>query len=273
MRPPYVSGLSSGDGEGVALAVDFDTGIVEVAVRGTWGRQLHRETTAAIRKCLSEHPTALIVDLLAMSDERAVSVATWITACRIAESINPPVRIIGCVPPETALAARLRRLGMVRHLPLHDTVAAARGAAARGLSLTDRVRLHLTPEVMAPALARNLVTDACAAWDLNGLLHPGRLVMSELAANAVMHARTPFTVAASRRGGGLHLSVKDGSRAAPRVVDDEPAARDSVWALPRRGLHIVHGAAHTWGWLPVADGKIVWAILRGPAGVRRSGSP
>ena len=263
MRPPYVSdrhGLD--DDEGVALNVDFDTGVVEVTVRGTWRRQLHRQTTAAIRKCLSEHPTALIVDLLAMNDPYAASVATWITTCRIAESMNPPVPVLGCVQPETALTARMRRLGTVRRLPLYADLVAARGAASQGISLTDRVRRHLMPEVMAAALARNLVTDACAAWGMRGLLHPGRLVMSELAAHAVMHARTPFTVAVTRRSTGLHLSVKDGTRTAPRLVVEEPAPGDSLWASPRRGLRVVHGAAWTWGWLPVRDGKVVWAILR-----------
>jgi len=249
-------------GAGVTLDVDFDTGMVEVTVRGAWCRQLHGEAAAAIRKCLSEHPTALVIDLLAMRDEQTASMPTWITACRIAESMNPPVRVLACVPPRTALAARMHRLGTVRYLPLFDSLAEARSTAARGLAVSDRLRLQLMPEVLAAALARNLVTDACAAWDLTDVLHPGRLVMSELAANAVMHARTPFTVAVTRRSAGLHLCVKDGSRVAPRLVDDEPGPADSVWAQPRRGLHIVHAATYAWGWLPVADGKIVWAILQ-----------
>jgi len=250
------------DGSGVALGVDFTTGIVEVTVQGTWQRRLHRETTAAIRKSLSEHPAALVINLLGVSDRHALSVPTWITACRVAESMSPPVRVVCCLPPDSPLTGRMRRLGAVRYLPVYDNLTEARAAASQGLILTDRVRLHLMPEVLAAALARNLVTDACAAWSLQTLLHPARLVMSELAANAIMHARTPFTVAVTRKNAALHVSVKDSSRAAPRLVDQQPAACDSVWALPRRGLRVVHSAAWTWGWLPVTDGKVVWAILR-----------
>ena len=88
-------------------------------------------------------------------------------------------------------------------------------------------------------------------------------VLGELAANAVRHARTPFTVSVVVDGGALRLDVFDGD---PRP----PALRSlDLESTGGRGLHIVSGIAVDWGWEPaVVDGvpgKRVWAEL-GSAG-------
>jgi anti-sigma regulatory factor (Ser/Thr protein kinase) len=84
-------------------------------------------------------------------------------------------------------------------------------------------------------------------------------VLGELAANAVRHARTPFSASATVEGGVLRLEVFDGDPRPPtmRGLDLESTGG--------RGLHIVSGIATDWGWQPAemdgVAGKRIWAEL------------
>ena len=84
-------------------------------------------------------------------------------------------------------------------------------------------------------------------------------VLGELAANAVRHARTVFTVSAVIEGGVLRLRVSDGDPRPPRLLD---VGFESTGG---RGLQIVSGIASRWGWEPAdvngVPGKWVWAEL------------
>jgi anti-sigma regulatory factor (Ser/Thr protein kinase) len=251
----------SGDGE-VLVTADLETAVAVLTVGGCWSRRLSRDVFQALHKCLPEHPSALIIDLLALSDPHAHSGSTWMTARRVAESMQPPVRVVACVPPRSALAGRLHRLGAIRFLPVFTGVPEARTALAAGLPLTQRARLRLPPEPETVALARNLVTDACSGWHLPEVIYKARLVMSELAGNAVMHARTPIDVIVVRRGRGVHLIVGDGDRRLPRVIDRPEPFSANLWEAPGLGLRTVQAAAAAWGALPTKDGKMVWATIR-----------
>ena len=79
------------------------------------------------------------------------------------------------------------------------------------------------------------------------------LVVSELAANALLHARSDFAVALEATD---HAEVTDASRDIPRLVP-EP------FTLVRgRGLLIVARVCRSWGTRPTAEGgKAVWAEL------------
>lgn len=121
--------------------------------------------------------------------------------------------------------------------------------------------LRLPPEPESPALARNLVGTACRAWDLPHLLHPARLVMSELVTNAVEHAGSEITIVVSYRDGGLHLAVCDAEPRLPRLLD-LPRPRPGEPLDERgRGLRTVRATATTWAATPTPTGKTVWATL------------
>jgi anti-sigma regulatory factor (Ser/Thr protein kinase) len=80
------------------------------------------------------------------------------------------------------------------------------------------------------------------------------LVVSELATNACVHARSPFTVTVERRDAGLLVEV----------ADDDPApvtVRPLTPGPSGRGMHIVAAVAKDWGMSPGEGGKSVWAIL------------
>ncbi|GAA0487157.1 hypothetical protein Ade02nite_11150 [Paractinoplanes deccanensis] len=248
-------------GGSVEVSADVDCALTLVTVRGSWSNALRRDVFVCLKKALGEHPTGLVVDLSALDDPHASGLTTWLTMSQVAGAMQPPVRIVACLPSATVLADRLHRLGGANFLPTFETVAEARAACLAGVPATDRVRLQLPPDPDTPALARNLVTEACGAWRLPDVLYPGRLVMSELAANAVEHARTQITVVVSRRGNGLHLVVRDRDPRLPRIIEP-PTPPVDRWEVRGMGLRAVQAASAGWGALPCAEGKMVWATIR-----------
>ncbi|MBB3095602.1 anti-sigma regulatory factor (Ser/Thr protein kinase) [Actinoplanes campanulatus] len=119
----------------------------------------------------------------------------------------------------------------------------------------------LAPDPDAASLARTLVADACMVWQLPGLLHPARRVMSELVLNAVEHAATALVVTVTRHGDGLHLAVSDGDPRLPRLRMMARVRRGVPLDERGRGLQLVQAAATRWGADRTATGKTVWAVL------------
>jgi anti-sigma regulatory factor (Ser/Thr protein kinase) len=81
------------------------------------------------------------------------------------------------------------------------------------------------------------------------------IVVTELAANAVVHARSDFTLTVSRRLGAVRIAVRDaGPLAAP------------LHGTRGHGLGLVDTVAARWGVQPLgARGKLVWAELACPS--------
>jgi hypothetical protein len=246
---------------GVDVESDVEAAVAVMTVRGDWGRPLWKSATVAVQKCLAEHPEALIIDLSGLLDPRSSSAPTWLTAQRSAAQLDPPMQVALCVPPALPLADQMQRLGSRRFLPVYAKVRQAQVALASRLPLVERIVLNLEPEPDAPSLARNLISGACIAWGMSGLLYASRLVMSELVTNAVEHAGTRMTVVVTRRGPGLHLSVSDESAVAPRVLQPSPPRPGEPLDDRGHGLTIVSAVATVWGSLPTRTGKVVWATL------------
>ncbi|MFJ9030032.1 ATP-binding protein [Streptomyces sp. NPDC102274] len=117
----------------------------------------------------------------------------------------------------------------------------------------------LPREPESAATARRLVRTACAAWELEELTEDGALIVSELVANAVQHARREsIRVVIDRPGGAcVRIGVVDFSKVLPepKVPDDDEEGG--------RGLALVAELADHWGTEPLPWGKRVWAELRG----------
>ncbi|MFI7547179.1 ATP-binding protein [Actinoplanes sp. NPDC049599] len=253
--PPYM--FRDDDLSGCfGVSCDVDTGMVEMAVRGKFSLRLSVELYAGFRKCLAEHPAAMVVDLSRFEDPYAVSAAMWLAAHRSAAGMYPPVRLALTLAPTAPLAGRLRRLGTTRLFPVFATVAEARAAMAGPTPLTERLHLaNLPPEASSVEVACELVDIACASWHMPELQTPSREIMSELVRNAVEHAGTELSAAVWRRGPGLHLSVRDRDPGLPSLR--EPTADNRGW-----GLRMVDGKSAAWGAMATHDGKMVWATLR-----------
>lgn len=102
--------------------------------------------------------------------------------------------------------------------------------------------------------ARSFISRHLAEHELSYLDEDVRLVASELATNAMLHARTPFTVSLQRLVGAVLLTVRDGSPVAPERADASPTE------VRGRGLFLVDHTSHDWGvTLGPGRSKSVWA--------------
>jgi hypothetical protein len=136
---------------------------------------------------------------------------------------------------------------------------------------------ELAAERDAPGRARRLVVAALRRWGLDeALVQDAALVLSELATNAVVHARSPFSVAVHLDDAKLRIAVQDacpltasGGRDDPIHPTGGPSAGPGL--IPRAGHDLIprtgHGLGLTeeistrWGIDGFSDGKVVWAEL------------
>ena len=110
-------------------------------------------------------------------------------------------------------------------------------------------------ELQSVAAARSFVGRA--------LQHCGRetiavaqLLTSELATNAIMHARSVFEVAASETSGIIHIEVTDGSDLRLQTGAKEPSE------MHGRGLYLLREFSERWGVVHTHRGKTVWFDLQ-----------
>jgi hypothetical protein len=109
----------------------------------------------------------------------------------------------------------------------------------------------------APAAARHFAVDAVRRLGAADLADDTALVVTELAANAVLHAQTGFTVDLAAGPDVLRISVRDASPLPPG------AAAAGLHAVPLHGLGAVAALARRWGVEPLGhSGKSVWVELR-----------
>lgn len=103
--------------------------------------------------------------------------------------------------------------------------------------------------------ARRWVTSTLASWGVGEPVWTAAQVVSELATNATLHARSAFTVTVTVDEQCLRLEVQDASSVALHT------RQYGSTATTGRGLHIVSTLSHEWGVTPQGHGKTVWALL------------
>jgi anti-sigma regulatory factor (Ser/Thr protein kinase) len=131
--------------------------------------------------------------------------------------------------------------------------------------------LVLPPSVDAPRLARKATQVWLAEADLDEFEEVAALVVSELVANAVMHARTPLELSFTAEGRSFEVGVSDSDRRPPRLVRRLEAASPEDRSLPTRGrgLGLVEVLADDWGVVDTGSGKRVWARWSADEGSER----
>jgi anti-sigma regulatory factor (Ser/Thr protein kinase) len=105
-------------------------------------------------------------------------------------------------------------------------------------------RVDLPAEPASVGQARRFVGGLLAEWGLNDLIDTVVLLTSELATNAVLHARTAFAVVVTHEGSQLRVDVLDGSAVTPRERQPSPTAATG------RGVAMVATLADAWGPTP-----------------------
>jgi anti-sigma regulatory factor (Ser/Thr protein kinase) len=126
-----------------------------------------------------------------------------------------------------------------------------------GLTEPEReISLRLPLSVESPARARSFLSEALTRWGYESIRDEAVIVVSELATNAVIHARREASLTVSARPGAVRVAVADGDSVLP--VKGEP----SVFAPSGRGLIIVERLSSEWGAQTTETGKSVWAEWR-----------
>jgi len=133
-----------------------------------------------------------------------------------------------------------------------------RGSSARRRTRSRRPReLVLPADATAPGRARVFLRAATQEWGIgDDLAQDAAMVITELVANAVDHARSECTLSVGVKRGSLCVAVRDARPGpVPRPAPIDPTA-------PRgRGLQMVDALTSAWGVTLHADGKTVWAVV------------
>ena len=103
--------------------------------------------------------------------------------------------------------------------------------------------------------ARHFVTGTLTQAAGDALVDDAAIIATELAANAVLHAKSAFTVTVSASVSAVRIAVRD-----ERLLT--PASGDEPFKVRRdHGLGVVSRIARGWTVEPLPDGKVVWAEL------------
>jgi anti-anti-sigma factor len=229
---------------------ETDDGHTVLSVRGGLSRSNVSGLRTALLKCLAEQPSALVVELSGMSVLDPLSLTVFTAVVRQA-STWPGIPMLLCAPAP-AVATLLEGGGFGAVQTVRDRAEAIDRLAAgdRGPQTISDV---LLPIRGAARHARDVVTEACLRWSLPHLVAPASIVAGEMVANVIDHAGTMMTLGVSLRRRHLHVAVWDGSTEAPAPL--------SAPFRPGSGLSLIDASAAHWGWMPAADGKVVWATL------------
>jgi len=114
-------------------------------------------------------------------------------------------------------------------------------------------RFRLPPHSSSARAARHCVAavlpNGVESTDLAVLL------VSELATNAILHARSEFEVIVHKYDSRVRIEVVDANRRLPTL-------RNYVAeSITGRGLHMVAASADRWGFEATPTGKVVWFEL------------
>lgn len=217
---------------------------------------------SALLNVLAGQPEALVVDVRELTVGHPGAVAALRDVVKMcAEWPGTPLEL--CAAGE---ARPWHGLGLPIW-PVPEEAFAALGTPAPEHFLSA----EMEPVIGAARRARELVTEACARWELRDLAGPACIVVTEMVNNVVAHAQTGMVVLLSLHGGSMTVAVRDRSPDVPRF-SGEPVP---VTSYGGRGLLLIDSVASRWGCLPLPEGKVVWATLAGdeePAGdLRRTG--
>lgn len=223
--------------------------------------QVHGELTlataprlrTAVHKCLAEQPDAVVIDLSGMTAAQDTVLTLFPALARTAIVFAGASVLL--TTPSGSLRERLAEAAVTRLLPVYPSMAESL-AQAHHVRSPGRVRQRLACDLTAAETARQLTCHACRQWGLDGLADRAAVIVTELVANAVLHARTDLVLSVATLGPHLYIGVYDAC-GSPARLGGTPGCDGE----PGRGLLVVEAMAAEWGNVPTAGGKVVWAAL------------
>ena len=134
--------------------------------------------------------------------------------------------------------------------------AAGLGRVSGGNAVVLEACIELESDPALVGVARHFVDQTVVEWELDPIREDARLIATELASNAVLHARTEFRLTLRSNGFDfLRIEVRDENTRMP-----SPAGTPQD-ATSGRGLAVVTAIAASWGTQRDGDGKVVWAEI------------
>ncbi|MFN2505101.1 MAG: SpoIIE family protein phosphatase [Acidimicrobiales bacterium] len=123
-------------------------------------------------------------------------------------------------------------------------------------------RIQLPPHPSSAGAARRFLVGVLASWRMPELASgDAALLLSEAATNAILHARSPFSVVIRYDGDRLRIEVGDGSPDQPRPQ----LVQERTHGPGGRGLVLLERLATRWGISPTPRGKCVWFEVPAPS--------
>jgi anti-sigma regulatory factor (Ser/Thr protein kinase)/anti-anti-sigma regulatory factor len=241
---------------GLTSRVERHAAVLVLALHGRIELADAATVRARVLECLGDFPTALVIDMsgLQVSDDEALAVPAALQDA----GGWPPVPVVLCAP-DLAMVERLERLPFAERPHCYRTRDGALAAAAAAGHVADRFTATLPATPQAPAQSRALLNRACRVWRLTDLAPAAEVILSELCANVVVHARTTMRIIIHRTPEAMYIVVRD---ADPTPPQPRSLPRTGAPADSGNGLQLVDAFATDWGTMPTTDGKAVWASLR-----------
>jgi PAS domain S-box-containing protein len=116
-------------------------------------------------------------------------------------------------------------------------------------------RISLPLETSSAREARRCVEQWCFEDGRVDFTDTGKLLVTELVTNALLHARSAVQVRFQQIDGGVHVEVADSSPVHPTMRSQSPEAATG------RGMAMVEKLAEAWGVRAELGGKVVWFQL------------
>ncbi len=207
------------------------------------------DASGAVALVAAEQPDVVVLDLRVPG-----AVGTGLVSQILEANPTAKVAVFTGAPAELMREEALSR-GAARYV-LKGDVEQLVDALGELVDQLEAVAHDFAADLASVRLARQMAADALHTWGLDALVDPVALIVSELATNAVVHARSPFSVRLHLAPAALRIEVADCGAGLPNPVDPEPAG------IGGRGLLLVAELSVAWG-VEVASPpcKTVWCEL------------
>ena len=236
----------------IDTSVEADRVVLRMA--GVLDATTYHAIRDAIVKCALDEPKAIVVDVSALE---VPSPSAWsvFTSARwlIKQWPDVPLALV-CGHTEGRRA--ITRNGIVRYVPLYGSLAAAAdGQRDRVTAPRRRVRQSWAASSSAVPLARSFVSHWLQVWGMRDYEAAASVVTTALVSNALQHTESDPDLRLETDGVTVTVAVTDGSGVVAGIREID-AARQAVTELG-----IVAALTRVWGNTPLADGKVVWAVI------------
>ncbi|MCU4185416.1 WYL domain-containing protein [Acidiferrimicrobium sp. IK] len=232
---------------------------VERSIAGELPRRLGEAVRDQVVDALAADGSRIVVDVGFRSDADAV--AAVLSLGSAAEILSPPALRSRAAAEAAAVAAvhqadrsPCAAVGSGPERPVGDGRGWVDRAGSRPREPEESVlqaSRMFEPETAEVIAARHFVLEVLHEWGIpDGDVS---LLVSELATNAVLHARSEFTVTVQAGGGRVRVGVSDRNSRMPQMAVVPPDAYSG------RGLMLVQALASSWG-VDAHDnnGKTIW---------------